>query len=162
MKITDTDPERILESIKTEEEENSRAKLKIFFGMSAGVGKTYSMLKAAHKLKDEGVDVIVGYVETHKRAETDELVQGLEIIPRITIDHNDLTVEEFNIDAVLERNPEVVLIDELAHTNVSGSRHSKRFQDVLELLDHGINVYTTLNVQHVESQSDVVEADNRC
>lgn len=151
------DPERILESIKKEEEEISRAKLKIFFGMSAGVGKTYSMLKAAHKLKDEGVDVVVGYVETHKRSETDELVHGLEIIPRISVDHHGLTVEEFNIDAVLERKPEVVLVDELAHTNASGSRHSKRYQDVMELLDHGINVYTTLNVQHVESQSDVVE-----
>ncbi len=151
------DPEIILASIKKEEEENKGGKLKVFFGMSAGVGKTYAMLKAAHKLKDDGVDVVAGYVETHKRAETDELIDGLEIIPRIRVDHNGLIVEEFDIDAVLMRKPEVVLVDELAHTNATGSRHNKRYQDVMELLDHGINVYTTLNVQHVESQADVVE-----
>jgi len=151
------DPESLLSSIKEDEENSRKGKLKVFFGMSAGVGKTYAMLRAAHKLKDEGADVVAGYVETHKRAETDELVQGLEVIPRISVDHHGLTVEEFNIDAVLERKPDVVLVDELAHSNASGSRHDKRYQDVLELLDHGINVYTTLNVQHIESQSDVVE-----
>ena len=151
------DPESLLALIKKDEEESCRAKLKIFFGMSAGVGKTYAMLKAAHKLKDEGVDVVVGYVETHKRAETDELVKGLEIVPRITVEHNGLMIEEFDIDAVLARKPAVVLVDELAHSNAPGSRHNKRYQDVMELLDHDINVYTTLNVQHVESQADVVE-----
>jgi len=151
------DPESILESIKKDEEEIGKAKLKVFFGMSAGVGKTYAMLKAAHKLKNEGIDVVVGYVETHKRAETDELVGDLEIIPRVSVNHNGLIVEEFDIDSVLKRKPEVVLVDELAHSNASGSRHNKRYQDVMELLDHGIDVYTTLNVQHVESQADVVE-----
>jgi len=151
------DPESLLASIKKDEEESSKGKLKVFFGMSAGVGKTYAMLKAAHKLKDDGADVVAGYVETHRRAETDELVKGLEVIPRISIDHHGLTVEEFNIDDVLERKPEVVLVDELAHSNAAGSRHNKRYQDVIELLDHGINVYTTLNVQHLESQADVVE-----
>ncbi|HPS87906.1 MAG TPA: sensor histidine kinase KdpD, partial [Spirochaetota bacterium] len=151
------DPESLLASIKKDEEERCRSKLKIFFGMSAGVGKTYAMLKAAHKLKDEGVDVVVGYVETHKRAETDELVAGLEVIPRIKVDHSGLVVEEFDIDAVLSRKPEVVLVDELAHSNAAGFRHGKRYQDVMELLDHGIDVYTTLNVQHIESQADVVE-----
>ncbi len=151
------DPDRLLDAITKSVEESCRAKLKIFFGMSAGVGKTYAMLKAAHKLKSEGVDVVVGYIETHKRAETEELVAGLEIIPRIKVDHSGLEVEEFDIDAVLSRKPEVVLVDELAHSNASGSRHGKRYQDVMELLDHGIDVYTTLNVQHVESQADVVE-----
>ncbi len=151
------DPEKILQAIKKDEEYSKAGKLKVFFGMSAGAGKTYAMLKAAHKLKDDGVDIVIGYVETHNRAETDELVAGLEVIPRISVNHHGLTVEEFNIDAVLERKPEIVLVDELAHTNASGSRHSKRYQDVRELIDHGINVYTTLNVQHVESQSDVVE-----
>ncbi len=151
------DPDSILSSIKKDEEKEKRGKLKVFFGMSAGVGKTYAMLKAAHKLKDEGVDVVVGYIETHKRAETDELVEGLELIPRHNTDHKGINVEEFDIDAVLKRNPKVVLVDELAHSNSFDSRHNKRFQDVMELLDHGIDVYTTLNVQHVESQADVVE-----
>jgi len=151
------DPEILLKSIKKDEEEMNRAKLKIFFGMSAGVGKTYAMLKAAHKLKEEGIDIVAGYIETHKRAETDELVAGLEVIPRITVDHNGLSVEEFDIDAVLARKPEIVLVDELAHSNASGSRHARRHQDVMELLDRGISVYTTLNVQHIESQADVVE-----
>lgn len=151
------DPELLLASIKKDEEQNRKGKLKVFFGMSAGVGKTYAMLKAAHRLIDEGVYVVAGYVETHRRAETDELVEGIEVIPRVKVDHNGLIIEEFDIDAVLERKPEVVLVDELAHTNAAGSRHNKRYQDVMELLDQGINVYTTLNVQHVESQADVVE-----
>lgn len=151
------DPESLLASIKKEEEKERLGKLKVYFGMSAGVGKTYAMLKAAHKLKEDGVDVVIGYVETHKRAETDELVEGLEALPRVKVDHHGLIVEELNIDAVLERKPETVLVDELAHTNAEGARHNKRYQDVMELLDHGINVYTTLNVQHVESQVDVVE-----
>ncbi len=151
------DPESILASIKKDEERTGKGKLKIFFGMSAGVGKTYAMLRAAHRLKDEGVDVAAGYVETHKRSETDELVEGLEIIPRARFELQDLVIEDLDIDAVLARKPAVVLVDELAHTNADGMRHRKRYQDVLEILDNGIDVYTTLNVQHVESQADIVE-----
>ncbi len=151
------DPESILASIKKDEEMAGKGRLKIFFGMSAGVGKTYAMLRAARRLMDEKVDVVAGYVETHGRSETGELLQGLELIPGMKADHHGLTVEEFNIDAVLERRPVIILVDELAHTNAEGSRHTKRYMDVLELLDNGIDVYTTLNVQHIESQADVVE-----
>lgn len=151
------DPEVLLSALKKFEERHNRGKLKIFFGMSAGVGKTYAMLKAAHKLKSEGVDVVIGYIETHGRVETDELIPGLELIPRIKIHYNGIDIEEFDIDAVIRRKPEVVLVDEMAHSNLEGMRHSKRYHDIEELIDNGINVYTTLNVQHVKSQSDVVE-----
>lgn len=151
------DPEVLLTALKKIEERHNRGKLKIFFGMSAGVGKTYAMLKAAHKLKDEGVDVVIGYVETHGRRETDELVGGIELIPRIKINYNGVVIEDFDLDAVIKRKPEVVLVDEMAHTNAEGMRHMKRYNDIVELIDNGINVYTTLNVQHVKSQSDVVE-----
>lgn len=151
------DPDSILSSIKKDEEMNARGKLKIFFGMSAGVGKTYAMLKSAQRLNDEGVDIVAGYVETHKRSETDELVEGLEIIPRSRLEHHGIVIEDLDLDAVLKRRPAVVLVDELAHTNADGMRHRKRYQDVFELLDNGIDVHTTLNVQHVESQADVVE-----
>jgi two-component system sensor histidine kinase KdpD len=151
------EPEALLEAIEKFENRHYRGRLKIFFGMSAGVGKTYAMLKAAQKLKQEGADVIAGYVETHGRQETDELVAGLELLPRIKIDHNGIILEDFDLDAALRRRPEVILVDELAHTNAEGMRHMKRYSDITELLDNGINVYTTLNVQHVKSQSDVVE-----
>ena len=151
------DPESILASIQKDKEKSRSGKLKVFFGMSAGVGKTYAMLKAAHRLKDENADVVAGYVETHGRFETDELVLGLELIPRLKLDHHGLAVDEFDIDAALVRKPGVVLVDELAHSNANGSRHAKRYMDVLELLDNGIDVYTTLNVQHLESQADVVD-----
>ncbi len=151
------DPEELLAALKRFEDRHNRGKLKIFFGMSAGVGKTYAMLKAAHKLKQEGVDVVVGYAETHGRFETDELLAGLEILPRIKIDYNGIIIEDFDLDAAIGRNPEVILVDELAHTNADGMRHLKRYNDVTELMDNRINVYTTLNVQHVKSQSDVVE-----
>ncbi|PKL73293.1 MAG: two-component sensor histidine kinase [Methanobacteriales archaeon HGW-Methanobacteriales-2] len=151
------DPEVLLTALKRFEERHNKGKLKIFFGMSAGVGKTYAMLKSAHKLKDEGVDVVIGYVETHGRIETDELVADLELIPRIKISYNGLEIEDLNLDAVIKRKPAVVLVDEMAHTNAEGMRHMKRYNDIVELMDNGINVYTTLNVQHVKSQSDVVE-----
>ncbi len=151
------DPYEMLKAIKHLEERENRGKLKIFFGMSAGVGKTFAMLKAAHKLKDDGVDVVAGYVETHGRNETDELLDGLEIIPRLKFDYHGIVIEDFDLDAVLERKPEVVLVDELAHTNVEGMRHSKRYNDVIELIDRGVSVYTTVNVQHIKSQSDIVE-----
>ena len=152
------DPDALLRSLKEDErEKNERARLKIFFGMAAGVGKTYAMLEAAHRLAREGIDVVVGYVETHGRVETEDLVKGLQLVPRKRIDYRGIVVEEFDIDTVIERQPAAVLVDELAHTNAVGSRHSKRYQDVQELLDNGIAVYTTLNVQHLESQADIVE-----
>ena len=154
------DPDSILQSIKEEEnrtKSTGKGRLKIFFGMAAGVGKTYSMLETAQRLKREKKDIVIGYIETHGRSETEELVKGLEIIPRKKISYKGMIIEEFDIDAALARKPEIVLIDELAHTNASGSRHSKRYQDVEEILNNGIDVYTTLNVQHLDSQADIVE-----
>lgn len=152
------DPETILQTIRdNEKEELKAAKLKIFFGMSAGVGKTYAMLEAAHHAMGEGKDIVIGYIETHGRTETESLVKGIESIPRKKISYMGIQIEEFDIDAVLARKPATVLVDELAHTNAEGSRHWKRYQDVLELLDNGINVYTTLNIQHLESQADLIE-----
>lgn len=150
------DPEALLEAARREEEARRRGKLKIFFGYAAGVGKTYAMLEAAQQRKAEGVDVVVGYVETHGRKETEALLQGLEIIPRRRVPYRGVILEEMDLDAILARRPELVLVDELAHTNAPGSRHLKRYQDVEELLDVGIHVYTTLNVQHLESLNDVV------
>ncbi len=133
-----------------------RGKLKIFFGAVAGVGKTYAMLDAARLVKAKGVDLVVGYVETHGRAETEALLDDLEVIPRQGIEYRGVVLQEFDLDAALRRRPGLVLVDELAHTNAPGLRHSKRFQDVLELLDAGINVWTTVNVQHIESRADTV------
>jgi len=148
------DPDAILAKVKAEE--SHRGKLKIFFGAVAGVGKTYSMLEAARLQKKEGVDVVVGYVETHKRAETEALLESLEILPSKTIPYRNVQLREFDIDVSLKRKPKLILVDELAHTNAPGSRHPKRWQDVQELLDQGIDVYTTLNVQHCESANDIV------
>jgi len=153
---TRPDPEELLASIKREEEKTRKGKLKIFFGMCAGVGKTYTMLQSAKADHQKGVDVVMGYVETHNRKETDELTAGLPLIPRKISEYKGTSLEEPDIDAILERHPQVVLIDELAHTNAPGSRHLKRYQDVIEILDNGIHVYTTLNVQHLESRSDTV------
>jgi two-component system sensor histidine kinase KdpD len=149
-------PEALLERIRHEDEASRRARLKIFFGASAGVGKTYAMLVEAHEQKTRGKGVVVGLVETHGRAETAALVDGLELLPRKQVAHRGVTVPEFDLDAALARKPQLLLLDELAHTNAPGSRHKRRFQDVLELLDAGIDVATTLNVQHVESLNDVV------
>ncbi len=153
---TQPDPDELLASIKKDEAQAVRGKLKIFLGMCAGVGKTYSMLKSAQQAKLEGKDVVIGYVETHKRQETEELLQGLEIIPRNDVEYKGITIQEMDLDAILSRKPEIILVDELAHTNAPGLRHTKRYQDVLELLDGGINVYTTLNVQHIDSRTDTV------
>jgi two-component system, OmpR family, sensor histidine kinase KdpD len=150
------DPDELLAAINLEEERNKRGKLKIFFGMCAGVGKTYSMLKVAQGDKSKGIDVIIGYIETHNRKETIELTQGLELLPRLIVEYKETGLQEVDIDAIVTRKPDVVLIDELAHTNAPGSRHLKRFQDVIEILDAGIDVYTTLNVQHLESRSETV------
>ncbi|MGD0036123.1 MAG: sensor histidine kinase KdpD [Bacteroidota bacterium] len=150
------DPDIILHLLKKEEEKEKKGKLKIFFGMCAGVGKTYDMLKDAQVALSKGINVAIGYVETHKRSETVALLSGLPIIPRKTFEYRGTTLEEMDLDAVLSRKPQLVLVDELAHTNVPGSRHTKRYQDVLELLDNGIDVFTTLNVQHLESRAETV------
>ena len=150
------DPDELLAALKLEEEKSKRGKLKIFFGMCAGVGKTYTMLETARAEKLKGTDIIIGYAETHNRKETAELLEGFEIIPRKAYQYKSTTVQEMDLDAILARNPKVVVVDELAHTNAPGSRHTKRFQDVTEILDNGINVYTTVNVQHLESRSDTV------
>jgi two-component system sensor histidine kinase KdpD len=153
---TRPDPDELLARIISEEQQLKHGHLKIFLGYAAGVGKTYAMLEAAHQRIAEGVDVVVGYVETHARAETEALLKGLEVFPRQHITYRDIQLPEMDIDAVLTRNPQLALVDELAHTNVPGSRHAKRYQDVEELLVSGIDVYTTLNVQHLESLNDVV------
>lgn len=151
------DPDELLARIRTDEERARRGKLKIFLGYVAGVGKTYAMLEAAHQRREEGVDVVVGYVETHGRKETESLLNGLEEIRRKEIEYRGITLTEMDIDAVIARHPKIVLVDELAHTNAPGSRHLKRYQDVQEILQAGIDVYSTVNIQHLESLSDVVQ-----
>jgi two-component system sensor histidine kinase KdpD len=150
------DPDALLARVKEEEARQRRGKLKVFFGAAAGVGKTYAMLEAAQEQRAHGVDVVVGWVETHSRAETRALLEGLEILPAKVVEYRGATLREFDLDAALARRPAVMLVDELAHTNAPGSRHARRWQDILELLDAGINVYTTMNVQHVESLNDVI------
>jgi two-component system sensor histidine kinase KdpD len=145
-------PDALLKRVK----EAERARLKLFFGFAPGVGKTFAMLESAQRLKARGVDVVVGIVETHGRAETAALLDGLEMLPRRTIEYRGRQTTEFDLERALTRKPAVLLLDELAHTNVEGSRHARRWHDVLELLDAGIDVHTTLNVQHVESLNDVV------
>ncbi len=150
------DPDALLAALRKEEAQRKRGKLRVFLGMAAGVGKTYAMLKAAQKQRAEGCDVVVGYVETHGRKETDALAEGLTVIPRQPMVHRGVTLTEMDLDAVLKRRPRLVLVDELAHTNAPGARHPKRYQDVLELLEAGLDVHTTLNVQHVESRAGTV------
>ena len=150
------DPDALLERVQREERSAARGRLKVFFGASAGVGKTYAMLAAARRLKEEGVDVVVGVVETHGRKETAGLLEGLEVLALREIAHKGRTLREFDIDRALARKPKAILVDELAHTNAPGSRHPKRWQDVDELLGAGIDVLTTLNVQHLESLNEVV------
>ena len=150
------DPDALLAQLKREEAKSTRGKLKIFFGMSPGVGKTYAMLLAAREKQAEGCEVVVGIVETHGRKETEALLEGMPIMPRLQIGYRGTTLTEMDLDAILTWHPGLAVVDELAHTNAPGSRHPKRYQDVLELLDAGIDVYTTLNVQHVASRSDTV------
>jgi len=149
-------PDQLLERLHETEVRAQRAQLKIFLGMSAGVGKTYAMLTEAHERRGAGEDVVVGLVETHGRRETEALLQGLKVLPRAAREHRGVTLEEFDLDAALALHPQLLLLDELAHTNAPGSRHRRRWQDVEELLGAGIHVYTALNVQHVESLVDVV------
>ncbi len=150
------DPDAILDKIQRDEEKQRRGRLKVFFGASAGVGKTYAMLQAAHRRREEGVDVVVGVAETHGRNETLALLGDLEVMSPAKIEYRGHLLSEFDLDAALARRPALLLIDELAHSNVQGSRHLKRWQDVYELLDAGIDVYTTVNVQHLESLNDIV------
>jgi two-component system sensor histidine kinase KdpD len=150
------DPDQLLKRVQAEEEALARGRLKLFFGAAPGVGKTYAMLEAARQRKKEGVDVVVGVVETHGRKETETLLEGLEVLPRRSAEYKGVTLSEFDLDGALKRRPHLILVDELAHTNAPGSRHAKRWQDVDELLDAGIDVYTTLNVQHWESLNDTV------
>ena len=150
------DPETLLARAKEEEARESRGRLKLFFGAAAGVGKTFAMLEAARELEADGADVVVGFVETHGRTETESLLEGLEILPPRLVPYRGTALKEFDLDAALARRPAVILVDELAHSNAEGSRHAKRWQDVLELVDAGINVYTAVNVQHLESLNDLV------
>ncbi|MCA8090016.1 sensor histidine kinase KdpD [Burkholderia anthina] len=152
------DPDQLLDKLQRDEEKQRRGQLKIFFGASAGVGKTYAMLQAARQRLQDGVDVVVGIVETHGRNETAALLDGLDVLPLARIDHRGRALAEFDLDGALARAPQLILVDELAHSNVQGARHLKRWQDVYELLDAGIDVYTTVNVQHLESLNDVVGA----
>ncbi len=146
-------PEDFLELVQR----GRRGRLKLYVGFAAGVGKTYRMLEEGHALKRRGVDVVVGFVETHGRADTAALIEGLEVVPRRRIEYRGVTVEEMDLDAVVQRKPEIAIVDELAHTNAPGSANRKRYQDVLALLDAGINVIGAFNIQHLESLNDVVE-----
>ena len=148
------DPDQLLARVERDKAKARRGRLKIFFGAVAGVGKTYAMLLAARERRAENIDIIVGLVETHGRKETAALLEGLEVLPPKQIDYRGTTLREFDLDAALKRKPSIILVDELAHTNAQGCRHPKRWQDIEELLDAGIDVYTALNVQHLESLND--------
>lgn len=146
-------PEDFLELV----ERAKRGRLKVYIGSAAGVGKTYQMLEEAHALKKRGVDVVLAFIETHDRLDTAALIEGLEVIPRQRVEYKGVAVEEMDLDAVLTRRPQVAIVDELAHTNAPFCRNKKRYQDVLELLDAGINVICAFNVQHLESLNDIVK-----
>jgi two-component system sensor histidine kinase KdpD len=149
-------PEEMLERAAQEEKRATRGQLKVFFGSAPGVGKTYAMLEAAQARKREGRDVVIGWVETHGRVETEAMTRGLERVAPRQVDYRGIVMQDFDLDAALARRPEILLVDELPHTNVAGARHAKRWQDVVELLDAGIDVHATLNVQHIESLNDIV------
>jgi two-component system sensor histidine kinase KdpD len=150
------DPDQLLKKIQREEQRASRGQLRIYLGAAPGVGKTYAMLNEGNRRAQRGTDVVVGLVETYERPLTKEAVEGLEVIPRRAIEYQGVTLEEMDTAAVIARHPQVVLVDELAHTNAPGSKHEKRWQDVYDLLDAGIMVISTLNIQHLESLNDVV------
>lgn len=156
MAIRQTDSDSLLEQLSTLPAEKKRGRLKIYFGYAAGVGKTYAMLNDAHEAKKDGVDVVAGYIEPHARPETLALLENLESLPFLEITYKGVILNEFDLDHAIRRRPELILVDELAHTNAEGCRHKKRYQDVEELLRAGIDVYTTVNVQHIESLNDVV------
>ena len=161
MPVIRKSPDEILKQIKTKEHQEKQGKLKIFFGYAAGVGKTFAMLEAAHQAKKQGIDVVAGYIEPHARPETLALIDGLEEINPLIIQHKDINLREFDLDAAIARHPQLILVDELAHTNAQGCRHLKRYQDIQELLKAGIDVYTTVNVQHIESLNDIVASITR-
>jgi two-component system sensor histidine kinase KdpD len=158
MAINQTDSNFLLEQLSAMPSGTRSGKLRIYFGYAAGVGKTYAMLNDAHEAKKYGIDVVVGYFEPHARPETIALLDGLELLPPLDISHKGVILKEFDLDRAIQRRPEIILVDELAHTNAEGCRHKKRYQDVEELLRAGIDVYTTINVQHIESLNDVVQA----
>jgi two-component system, OmpR family, sensor histidine kinase KdpD len=145
-------PESLLKMV----EESERAKLRVYIGAAAGVGKTYKMLQDAHQLKEQGVDVVIGAVETHGRVETREQIKNMEIIPPSKIEYRGTIFEEMNLSAIIERKPAVVVVDELAHTNIEGVKNGKRYEDILEILKNGISVITAVNIQHIESLNDVI------
>jgi two-component system sensor histidine kinase KdpD len=149
-------PDELLASLRVDDSQFRRGTLKIFFGYAAGVGKTYAMLEQARRAKASGREVVVGYIEPHTRPETQALIEDLECLPAKTIDYRGVQLREFDVDAALNRRAELLLVDELAHSNAEGSRHSKRWQDVEELLAAGTDVWTTLNVQHIDSLNDVI------
>jgi two-component system sensor histidine kinase KdpD len=144
------------ESLLAKEQQAQRARLRVYLGAAPGVGKTYQMLEEAHMLKRQGVDIVIGFIEPHGRAETETLMSGLDRLPLRRIDYRGVTLEEMDVDAVIARRPAVVLVDELAHSNVPGSKHRKRYDDVIEILDAGISVITAVNVQHIESLNDAI------
>src|ERR1700733_2334075 len=154
------DPDQLLAHVEAEEARAKRGRLRVFFGASAGVGKTYAMLEAARGARSSGTDVVVGYVEPHGRVETERLLEGLDRLPTLTVRYRGITRNEFDLDAALKRRPAILLVDELAHSNPVGGepapRHPKRWQDVEELLEAGVAVWTTVNVQHLESLNDLV------
>ncbi|MFT4107694.1 MAG: sensor histidine kinase KdpD [Lacrimispora sp.] len=156
MAVRETDSDRLLKQLSPVPEEKSQGKLRIYFGYAAGVGKTYAMLSDAHEAQNDGVDVAVGYIEPHIRPETAALLDGMELLAPLETEHNGAVLYEFDLDRAIRRKPQLILVDELAHTNVPGRRHKKRYQEVEELLRAGIDVYTTVNVQHIESLNDVV------
>ena len=144
------------EQVLAKLQEAQHARLRIYIGAAPGVGKTYAMLEEAHQLLLQGVDIVVGFIETHGRAETEALIVDLEVVPRRRVEYRGVVLEEMDVDAILTRKPQMCIVDELAHTNAPGSRHGKRYQDVLELLDHGIAVMTAVNIQHLETLNDAV------
>jgi two-component system sensor histidine kinase KdpD len=150
------DPDELLKLITAEEAREHRGKLTIYFGYAPGIGKTYSMLSDAQGLRKEGKDVVIGWLQTHGRKETESLADGLESVPTRSVEYSGIALKEMDLEAILARKPEIVLVDELAHTNAPGMKHPKRYRDVEEILEAGISVYTTFNVQHLESLSDVV------
>ena len=145
-------PESLLQMIQ----EAERAKLRVYIGAAAGVGKTFQLLEDAHLLKKEGIDVVIGAIETHGRRETAEQIKDLEAVPPLKLDYRGATFDEMDVEGIIARHPAVVVVDELAHTNIDGAKNAKRYQDVLELLDHGISVITAVNIQHIESLNDIV------
>ena len=157
MEIPRQNPDQLLRAIRNDTESKKRGKLKIFFGYAAGVGKTYAMLQAAHQAKANGTEVVAGYIEPHSRPQTSALLDGLEQLPVKQELYGEMILREFDIDSALKRKPQLILVDELAHTNVEGCRNKKRWQDVIELLDAGINVVSAINIQHIESLNDEVK-----